>query len=157
MKIVKHGEQRLFETDAETAAVVSRMLIDLEKNGMDAVRRYSRQFDDWDPPSFRLTRTEIDEAISRVPDEAIRDTDFCQANVRAFAQAQLATLLPLEVQTRPGVILGHRHIPVQSVGSYIPGGRYPMFGSAQMSIIPARVAGVETITACTPPVRGSAG
>lgn len=154
MKILKAGQQRLFENDAETAAVVTRMLIDLEKNGMDAVREYSRKFDDWDPHSFRLSPSQIAEAIAQVPEEAIGDTDFCQQNVRAFAQAQLQTLLPLEVETRPGVILGHKHIPVNSVGSYIPGGRYPMFGSAQMSIIPARVAGVKRILACTPPVKG---
>ncbi len=155
MQIRKHGVQRLFENDAETAATVSAMLIELERHGMDAVRRYSRQFDDWDPAAFRLNKTQIDEAIAQVSDQAIRDTDFCQSNVRSFAQAQLATLLPLEVETRPGVILGHRHIPVSTVGSYIPGGRYPMFGSAQMSIIPARVAGVREIVACTPPVKGS--
>jgi sulfopropanediol 3-dehydrogenase len=89
-----------------------------------------------------------------LPEEAIRDTDYCQRNVRRFAQAQLATLLPLEIETQPGIILGHKHIPVNSVGCYIPGGRYPMFGSAQMSIIPARVAGVKTVVACTPPVKG---
>jgi sulfopropanediol 3-dehydrogenase len=130
------------------------MLLELERDGMDAVRRYSRQFDDWDPPSFRLTREQIDAAISQLPNQAIRDTDYCQGNVRRFAEAQLRTMLPLEVELRPGVILGHRHIPVNSVGSYIPGGRYPMFGSAQMSIIPARVAGVKRIVACTPPVKG---
>src|SRR5207247_2265291 len=79
---------------------------------------------------------------------------YCQGNVRRFAQAQLKTLIPLEVEIRPGVILGHKHIPVNSIGSYIPGGRYPMFGSAQMSIIPAKVAGVKTVAACTPPVNG---
>ena len=154
MKVIKQGQQRLFEQDAETAAVVSRMLMDLEKNGMDAVRQYSRRFDEWDPPSFRLSPRQIEEAIGELDEQAIRDTDFCQANVRSFAEAQLRTMLPLEVETRPGVMLGHRHIPVHSVGSYIPGGRYPMFGSAQMSIIPARVAGVKHITACTPPVKG---
>lgn len=154
MKIVKSGGHRLFEHDAETAATVSRMLIDLEKNGMEAVRRYSRQFDQWAPPSFQLTPREIEEAISQLDAQAISDTDYCQSNVRAFAEAQLRTLLPLEVNIRPGVVLGHKHIPVESVGSYIPGGRYPMFGSAQMSIIPARVAGVKRIVACTPPVKG---
>lgn len=154
MKIAKVGEQRLFEQDAETAAVVTRMLIDLEKNGMDAVRRYSKQFDDWDPKSFQLSVREIEEAIAKVPEQAIQDTEYCQGNVRAFAQAQLKTLLPLEFEIRPGMFLGHKHIPVNSVGSYIPGGRYPMFGSAQMSIIPARVAGVKRIAACTPPVKG---
>ncbi len=154
MKIVKQGRQRLFEQDRETAAVVSEMLLDLERDGMDAMRRYSRKFDDWDPPSFRLTTSQIDDAIGRLPEQAIRDTDYCQRNVRRFAQAQLATLQPLEVETQPGVVLGHKHIPVNSVGSYIPGGRYPMFGSAQMSIIPARVAGVRSVVACTPPVKG---
>jgi sulfopropanediol 3-dehydrogenase len=154
VKIIKAGEQRLFEHDAETAAVVSRMLLDLERDGMDAVRRYSRQFDEWDPPSFRLERRQVDEAIAGLPEQVIQDTDFCQDNVRRFAQAQLRTMLPLEVELRPGVVLGHKHIPVNSVGSYIPGGRYPMFGSAQMSIIPARVAGVGSIIAATPPVKG---
>jgi sulfopropanediol 3-dehydrogenase len=154
IQVIKQGQQRLFEQDRETAAVVSEMLLDLERNGMDAVRRYSRQFDDWDPPEFRLTSAQIDGAIRDLPEQAIRDTDYCQRNVRRFAEAQLATLLPLEVETQPGVILGHKHIPVNSAGSYIPGGRYPMFGSAQMSIIPARVAGVKTIMACTPPVKG---
>jgi sulfopropanediol 3-dehydrogenase len=154
MQILKHGTHRLFEQDAETAAVVNRMLIDLEKNGMDAVRRYSRQFDDWAPADFELSPAQIAAAIASLPEQAIRDTDYCQSNVRRFAEAQLRTMLPLEVETRPGVFLGHRHIPVNAVGSYIPGGRYPMFGSAQMSIIPARVAGVKRIVACTPPVKG---
>jgi sulfopropanediol 3-dehydrogenase len=154
MIVFKPGRQRLFEADAETAAAVTGMLIELERDKMDAVRRFSRKFDDWDPVRFRLSDAEIEEAISRVPDQGIRDTDYCQANVRRFAEEQLKTLLPLEVEIRRGVILGHRHIPVNSVGSYIPGGRYPMFGSAQMSIIPARVAGVRRVVACTPPVKG---
>ncbi len=154
MKVMKQGQQRLFETDAETAAAVTRMLVDLERNGMDAVRQYSRKFDDWEPSSFLLSEAQIREAIARVPEQGIRDTDFCQGNVRKFAEEQFKTMLPLEVEIRPGVILGHKHIPVNAVGSYVPGGRYPMFGSAQMSIIPARVAGVKRIAACTPPVKG---
>ncbi len=154
MKIVKSGGHRLFEQDQQTVQVVTEMLNDLERNGMDAVRKYSTKFDDWDPPSFELSKEQIEAAITQVPDQVIQDTDYCQANVRAFARAQLATLLPLETEIRPGVILGHKHIPVNSVGSYIPGGRYPMFGSAQMSIIPARVAGAKTVIACTPPVKG---
>ncbi|HZY74034.1 MAG TPA: histidinol dehydrogenase [Edaphobacter sp.] len=154
MKLIKAGGHRLFEQDAETAAIVSAMLVDLEKNGMDAVRRYSQKFDDWSPTSFRLNASEIESAIAEVPKQALEDTDYCQQNVRVFAQAQLKTMLPLEVKIRPGVTLGHRHIPVNAVGSYIPGGRYPMFGSAQMSIIPAKVAGVKHVSACTPPVRG---
>ena len=154
MKLIRSGGHRLFEHDIDTAATVSAMLLDLEKNGMDAVRKYSRKFDDWDPGSFRLDSSQIDGAIKEVPQVAIDDTDYCQNNVRVFAEAQLKTLLPLEVNIRPGVTLGHRHIPVKTVGSYIPGGRYPMFGSAQMSIIPAKVAGVRHVTSCTPPVRG---
>lgn len=154
MQILKDGTHRLFEQDAETAAAVTRMLVDLEKHGMDAVRRYSQQFDDWAPADFELSPAQIAEAIVSLPEQAIRDTEYCQGNVRRFAEAQMQTMLPLEVETRPGVVLGHRHIPVNAVGSYIPGGRYPMFGSAQMSIIPARVAGVKRIVACTPPVKG---
>lgn len=154
MKIVKPGNHRLFEKDSETAATVSRMLIDIESRGMDAVRKYSREFDQWDPSQFELTQDEIVKAIDTLDTQVIEDTEFCQSNVRRFAEAQLQTLLPLEVELRPGIFLGHKHIPVNAVGSYIPGGRYPMFGSAQMSIIPARVAGVKEITACTPPIKG---
>ena len=150
MRVAKQGGHRLFEQDAETTRVVTEMLLRLEKNGMDAVRAYSEKFDGWSPASFELSSAEIDVAIESIDRQAVQDTAWCQANVRAFAQAQMATLLPLEVEIRPGVYLGHRHIPVNRVGSYIPGGRYPMFGSAQMSIIPARIAGVKTIVACTP-------
>jgi len=153
VKVVKEGGHRLFERDTETAAKVSAMLLQIERGGIDAVRGYSRELDGWDPPEFELNERQIADAIASLPDQVIADTDTCQANVRNFARAQLATLAPLEVETSPGVILGHRHIPVSTVGSYIPGGRYPMFGSAQMSIIPARVAGVREIVACTPPVK----
>lgn len=154
MRMLKEGGHWLFQSDPETARVVSEILSDLERNGMDAVRKYSRRFDDWDPPDFELGPQEIARAIEQLNPQVIADTEYCQANVRRFAQAQLATLHPLEIETQPGVILGHRHIPVGSLGSYVPGGRYPMFGSAQMSIIPAVVAGVRRIIACTPPIRG---
>ena len=154
MQILKQGGHRLFEKDPETAQVVSAMLADLEKSGMDAVRKYSRQFDDWSPASFELGPDQIEQAIASLPPQLVEDTDYCQGNVRKFAQEQLKTLLPLEVEIRPGVILGHRHLPLNSIGSYIPGGRYPMFGSAQMSIIPAKVAGVKKVVAATPPVKG---
>jgi sulfopropanediol 3-dehydrogenase len=152
VRVVKPGGHRLFEQDRETAATVSEMLLALERHGMDAVREYSRKFDGWDPPTFELSRADIDEAVASLSAQDRADTEWCQANVRAFAEAQLATMLPLELEIRPGVILGHRHLPVRRVGSYIPGGRYPMFGSAQMSIIPAKVAGVATVVACTPPL-----
>jgi len=154
MKMLKEGSHRLFEKDPETVKVVSEILLDLERNRIDAVRKYSKEFDDWDPDDFELSEAQINEAVSRLDTQIIEDTDFCQANVRRFAEAQLKTLQPLEVEIRPGVILGHKHIPVKSVGSYIPGGRYPMFGSAQMSIIPAKVAGVNNVYAFTPPVKG---
>jgi sulfopropanediol 3-dehydrogenase len=154
MRIYKNGGHRLFEQDSETSKIVSEMLLDLEKHGIDAVRKYSVKFDAWDPPEFELSPGEIDKAVSSLDKEVIEDTDFCQNNVRDFARRQLATLRPLEAETRPGVILGHKHIPVNTVGSYIPGGRYPMFGSAQMSIIPAKTAGVKNVYACTPPVKG---
>jgi sulfopropanediol 3-dehydrogenase len=154
MKIYKQGGHRLFEKDPETAKIVSEMLLDLEKNGLDAVRKYSKKFDDWEPSSFELNEKEVQEAITKLDAQTIKDTDFCQKNVRQFAEAQFKTLLPLEIESRPGVFLGHKHIPVNSIGSYIPGGRYPMFGSAQMSIIPAKVAGVKNVYAFTPPVKG---
>ena len=122
---------------------------------MDAVRRYSREFDDWDPPGFELSA-----AADRRGDLAMR-RPACSGHrllpgerPRIRRGAAWLTLRPLEVEIRPGVVLGHKHIPVQCVGSYVPGGRYPMFGSAQMSIIPAKVAGVKTVVACTPPVKG---
>ena len=154
MLVYKEGGHRLFQNDSECAEIVSRMLADLEKRGMDAVREYSKKFDDWSPADFELSPAQVDTAIATLDRRVIEDTDFCQSNVRAFAKAQLRTLLPLEVETRPGIILGHKHVPLKSVGSYIPGGRYPMFGSAQMSIIPAKVAGVQNVYAFTPPVKG---
>jgi sulfopropanediol 3-dehydrogenase len=154
VKVIKQGGHRLFEKDPETARVVSGMLLELERGGMDAVRRYSREFDGWDPESFELDDRRIEAIRASLPEQLVRDTEYCQANVRRFAAEQLKTMQPLEVEIRPGVILGHRHIPVGGVGSYVPGGRYPMFGSAQMSIIPAKVAGVKAVVACTPPVKG---
>jgi len=154
MKLIRKGGHRLFQEDPETAATVSRMLLELERDKLDAVRRFSTQFDGWSPPDFELTSAQIAQYIADLPEQTVRDTDFCQGNVRRFAEAQLRTMQPLEVEIRPGVILGHRHLPVAKVGSYIPGGRYPMFGSAQMSIIPAKVAGTRSVIACTPPVKG---
>ncbi len=154
MKVVKEGKHRLFEEDEETSKYVREMLQKLKKEGMDAVRKFSSEFDDWSPPSFELSETEIREAIDKCDEQLIKDTDFCQQNVRRFAEKQLATMLPLEVESSPGVILGHKHIPVGCVGSYVPGGVYPMFGSAQMSIIPAKVAGVKSVVCCTPPIKG---
>jgi len=154
MRTIKEGNHRLFEDDPETAKYVAEMMGDLRRRGMDAVREYSRKFDEWSPPDFELSEKQIQEAIAQCPSQLVRDTEYCQGNVRKFAEAQFATMRPLEVEIRPGVVLGHKHVPVRCVGSYVPGGRYPMFGSAQMSIIPAKVAGVESVVACTPPVKG---
>jgi sulfopropanediol 3-dehydrogenase len=154
MQVFKEGGHRLFQSDPECTGIVSRMLADLEKRCMDAVREYSKKFDDWSPTDFELSPAQVEAAIATLDPRVIADTDFCQANVRAFAQAQLGTLHPLEVETRPGIILGHKHVPIDSVGCYIPGGRYPMFGSAQMTIIPAKAAGVKNVYAFTPPVKG---
>jgi len=154
MQVFKEGGHRLFQSDPECAEIVSKMLADLEQHGMDAVRQYSKKFDDWTPADFELSPARVEAAIAAVDPRVIEDTDFCQANVRAFARAQMSTLHPLEVETRPGIILGHKHVPIKSVGCYIPGGRYPMFGSAQMSIIPAKVARVKNVYAFTPPVKG---
>jgi sulfopropanediol 3-dehydrogenase len=154
MKVIKEGGHRLFEEDRETTQYIREMLDDLRKNGLDAVRKYSLKFDEWNPTSFELSEQQISEAVAKCDPQLVQDTEFCQNNVRAFAEAQLATMLPLEVEISPGITLGHKHIPINRVGSYVPGGRYPMFGSAQMSIIPAKVAGVETVVGCTPPVKG---
>jgi sulfopropanediol 3-dehydrogenase len=154
MKVIKEGGHRLFEEDRETTQYIREMLDDLRKNGLDAVRKYSLKFDEWNPTSFELSEQQISEAVAKCDPQLVQDTEFCQNNVRTFAEAQLATMLPLEVEISPGITLGHKHIPINRVGSYVPGGRYPMFGSAQMSIIPAKVAGVETVVGCTPPVKG---
>jgi sulfopropanediol 3-dehydrogenase len=154
MHLFKNGGHRLFENDPETARIVSDMLSDIEKNGMDAVRKFSLLLDDWAPEQFEMSERQIQDAIKRVDPQIVADTNFCQANVRKFAQAQMNTLIPMEIELRPGVFLGHKHIPVKTVGSYIPGGRYPMLGSAQMSIIPAKIAGVKQVYAFTPPVKG---
>src|SRR3954467_15974569 len=112
MKIIKPGGHRLFESDPDTSRVVAEMLLDLERNGMDAVRAYSKRFDDWSPDTFELTSQQVREATAALPQQVIEDTVYCQGNVRAFARAQLETLRPLEVEIRPGVTLGHKHIPV---------------------------------------------
>lgn len=118
--VLKEGGHRLFEEDRNTARYVTEMLNDLQNRGMDAVRQYSKKFDDWDPPEFELSEAQVDQAIAKCDRQLIEDTDFCQGNVRKFARAQLNTLQPLEIEIRPGIVLGHKHIPVRCVGSYIP-------------------------------------
>jgi sulfopropanediol 3-dehydrogenase len=135
---------------------VAEILEDVERHGEDAVRDWSVRLDDWDPDSFLVGEEEIRAAAAAVPDELARHIAFAQAQVRAFAERQLATLGELEVETLPGVRLGHRHVPVDAVGAYVPGGRYPMLASAFMTVVVPKVAGVERVAACAPP-RGGAG
>src|SRR6266702_3447761 len=140
--------------DAKVRATVETILAEVETRRDAAVRELSQKFDNWSPPSFKLTASEIERAISRLGKRDLDDIKFAQAQVRNFAQKQKETLRDLEVETLPGVVLGHRHIPVSSIGCYVPGGRYPMVASAHMSIVTARVAGVTRITACAPPFAG---
>src|SRR2546423_3895072 len=140
--------------DAKVRETVERILAEVEARRDAAVRELSQRFDNWSPPSFKLTANEVERAISRVAKRDLNDIKFAQAQVRNFAQKQKETLRDLEVETLPGVVLGHRHIPVNSIGCYVPGGRYPMVASAHMSIVTARVAGVKRIIACAPPFKG---
>src|SRR5690348_5930459 len=140
--------------DAKVRGTVEQILADVETRGDTAIRELSKKFDNWEPKSFRLTDQEIDKAIAQVGKRDLEDIKFAQSQVRHFAQKQKETLRDLEVETLPGVILGHRHIPVASIGCYVPGGRYPMVASAHMSIVTAKVAGVKRIIACAPPFRG---
>src|SRR5262245_19426416 len=140
--------------DAKVRETVEAILADVEARGDAAVRELSQKFDNWAPANFRLTEQETERAIGEVPKRDLDDIRFAQAQVRNFAQKQKETLRDLEVETLPGVVLGHRHIPVNSIGCYVPGGRYPMVASAHMSIVTARVAGVKRIAACAPPFKG---
>jgi sulfopropanediol 3-dehydrogenase len=140
--------------DAAVRATVEQILAEIETHGDAAVRALSEKFDKWSPASFKLSAQEIERAIGEVAKRDLDDIKFAQAQVRNFAQKQRETLRDLEVETLPGVILGHKHIPVNSIGCYVPGGRYPMVASAHMSIVTARVAGVKRIIACAPPHKG---
>ena len=133
---------------------VEGIIQDIETRGDAAVRELSEKFDKWSPANFKLSPQEIEKAIGQVAKRDLDDIKFAQAQVRNFAEKQKETLTDLEVETLPGVILGHKHIPVSSIGCYVPGGRYPMVASAHMSIVTARVAGVKRIIACAPPHKG---
>lgn len=141
------------EATDELQARVAGMLRDIERDGIDAVRRFSRDLDHWDPASFLVSDAEF-ERVAEELDPALREhIDFAQSQVRRFAQAQRDTLVDLRVDMGPGVVLGHRHIPVGTVGAYVPGGRYPMLASSFMTVLVAKVAGVETVVATAPPQR----
>ena len=156
IQYIKRGKSEAdrAEDDAKNRAVVEATLKDIESRGDVAVRELSEKFDNYSPASFRLSQKEIDELIATLTDRELEDIKFAQAQVRNFAKAQRDSMLDIEVETMPGVILGHKNIPVQSVGCYIPGGKFPMVASAHMSVATASVAGVPRIIACTPPFQG---
>ncbi|MDA0237016.1 MAG: histidinol dehydrogenase [Proteobacteria bacterium] len=140
---------------AKVRSVVESILADIEKRGDEAVRFLSKKFDNWDPKDFRLSKSQIEECLQSLPKQVIDDIKFAQTQIRNFAQIQRDSLRDVEVETLPGVVLGHKNIPVNSVGCYVPGGKYPMVASAHMSIVTAKVAGVKRIIACAPPYKGS--
>src|SRR5688572_894149 len=139
---------------SDVAEVVSGVIEDVRERGDAAVRDYSEKFDNWSPESFRLVPEEIERIVATVPGGVLDDLRTVQANVRTFAQHQLESMHEFEVETRPGVFLGQRHLPIAATGAYVPGGRYPLTASAHMTVVTAKVAGVQRVTACTPPIRG---
>jgi sulfopropanediol 3-dehydrogenase len=142
------------ETDTKVREIVEGILADIEQRGDEAVREYSTKFDSWSPGSYRLTPEEILACYDQVPQQAQDDIRFAQEQVRNFAQIQRDSMKDVEVETLPGVTLGHRHIPVNAVGCYIPGGKYPLIASAHMSVVTAKVAGVKRVIASAPPFNG---
>jgi sulfopropanediol 3-dehydrogenase len=153
---LKHGkpEAERAEDDAKVRQTVETTLTDIETRGDAAIRDLSAKFDKYEPAQFRLTDSEIQAAMQKVSARDMDDIKFAQAQIRRFAEAQRASMTDIEVETLPGVILGHRNIPVQSVGCYVPGGKFPMVASAHMSVLTAAVAGVPRIVASAPPVNG---
>lgn len=142
------------EADLKVRALVENMLEKVTQEGDAAVREFSANLDKWSPASFRLSELEIKEIIAGLPQQVIDDITFAQTQIRNFAQIQRESIKDVEVETLPGVFLGHKNIPVNSVGCYVPGGRYPMVASAHMSVLTAKVAGVKRVIACTPPING---
>lgn len=156
MKYLKKGmsEENLKESDEKTKEIVSNTLKEIEEKGDKAVRNLSIKFDKWNPESFKLSSKQIKDIVSSIPQQVKDDIEFAQNNIKKFAEAQRDSMKDINVEVIPGVFLGHKNIPVDSVGCYIPGGRYPMIASAHMSILTAKVAGVERVIACTPPING---
>ena len=156
IRYLKKGlsEEAAFEADRNVRETVERILEDIRARGDTAVREMSSRFDRWAPKSFRLSASEIERLIGSLPKQVIEDIRFAQTQIRRFAEAQKAALRDIEIETLPGIRLGHKNIPVASVGCYVPGGRYPMVASAHMSVLTAKVAGVARVAACTPPLNG---
>lgn len=143
------------QDDAKVRVVVEEVLKDISANGDTAVRSYSEKFDNWSPDSYRLSQGEIDACYAALPKSVIDDIEFAQTQVRNFAQIQRNSLKDVEVETLPGVVLGHKNVPVNSVGCYVPGGKYPLVASAHMSVVTAKVAGVKRVIAAAPPFNGA--
>ncbi|TLS36710.1 histidinol dehydrogenase [Pseudalkalibacillus caeni] len=148
------NDQEVQEADVKVKEAVSEVLKNIEENGDEEVRKLSEKFDKWSPEQFRLTDEQIQNIVDSVPEQVLNDIKFAQEQIRNFAQHQKDALKDIEVETLPGVFLGHKNIPVNSVGCYIPGGRYPMVASSHMSVLTAKVAGVKRVIACTPPIKG---
>lgn len=140
--------------NGEVRRVVESVITDVRERGEAAVREYSERFDRWTPDSFRLTPGDIQGAVDRLPEQVLKDIRFVQEQVRRMAQRQMESLTEFEIETFPGVHLGQKNIPVSAVGAYVPGGRYPLLASAHMTIVTAKVAGVERVAAATPPIDG---
>jgi len=156
IKYLKRGKdvQIRLDDDAKVRQTVEDIIKDVEARGDKAVREYSKKFDNWDPSDFRLSQAEIEKARKALSPREIEDITFAQKQVRNFAQIQRDSMKDVEVETYPGVILGHKHIPVNAVGCYIPGGKYPLLASAHMSVLTAKVAGVKRIISTAPPFQG---
>ena len=156
MEILKQGKSvdDIKSADEKVSAIVRETLKKIESNGDKAVRELSEQFDKWSPESFRLSDKQIQDIADGMPEQTKTDIEFAQRNIRKFAEAQRGSMKDIEVEMEPGIILGHKNIPVNSVGCYVPGGRYPMVASAHMSVLTAKVAGVKRVIACTPPING---
>lgn len=140
--------------DRNVRDIVEKTLADVEKRGDVAIRELSIKFDKWDRDDYRLTQSEINDCLAQMSKQDIKDIEFAQEQVRNFAQIQRDSMLDVEVETMPGVILGHKNIPIQAAGCYVPGGKYPMLASAHMSVLTAKVAGVPRIITCAPPYQG---
>jgi sulfopropanediol 3-dehydrogenase len=156
IKYLKRGKniQDRAEDDANVKATVEGIIKDIEARGDLAVHEYSKKFDNWDPSDFRLTMAEIEGARKKLSAREIEDIQFAQSQVRNFAQIQRDSMKDVEVETYPGVVLGHKHIPVNAVGCYVPGGKYPLLASAHMSVLTAKVAGVKRVVSTAPPYQG---
>jgi sulfopropanediol 3-dehydrogenase len=155
-QVLKRGRdaEQKAEDDAKTRAIVEGILKDIGERGDAAVREMSKKFDNWDREDYRLTDAEIRDCMSQLSARDIEDIKFAQAQVKNFAEHQRASMKDIEVETLPGIVLGHKNLPVNSVGCYVPGGKYPLLASAHMSVVTAKVAGVPNIVTCAPPFGG---